>query len=83
MSVSPSASSGSRDILAILPAAGIRAVGGRDEEEDVAHAVSTHGRDGVLQKRVPVAVAEVDRQVDAVLGQLAFERGDQAPGSGR
>ena len=28
---------------------------------------------------MPVAVAEVDRQVNAVVGQLSFERGDQRP----
>ena len=67
----------SRDILAVLPAAGIRAVGRRDEEEGVIHPVSAHDLDRVLQQGMPVAVPEVDGQVNAVLRQLSFERGDQ------
>ena len=69
---------GSGDILAVLPAAGIGAVGRCDEEEGV-FTPSARMTSMVSWTRMPVAVPEVDRQLDIIVGQLAFERGDQRP----
>ena len=49
--------SSSGNVFSILPATGIRAVGG-GYQKHIAHAVGTHGGNGVFEKRVPVAVAE-------------------------
>ena len=43
--------------------------------ERPAHAVSRHLRDGVLDQRVPVAVAKVDGQVDAARQKLGLDVG--------
>ena len=40
---------GAHDVLAVLPAAGIGAVGRRDEEEEVPHPIGPHRLDRVLQ----------------------------------
>src|SRR5690606_23600728 len=43
----------------------------------VMDAVICHLAKGIRQKRMPVAVAPVDRQIDIVGFQFLFERGDQ------
>ena len=65
------------DVLAVLPAAGVRAERRREERERLADAVVAHLPQGVGEQRVPVAVAEVDRQLDRVLGELPLDRRDQ------
>src|SRR5690606_9132385 len=44
---------------------------------DAPHAVVGHAPQGVGEVGVPVAVAPVDRQVDAVRGEVLLDRGDQ------
>ena len=72
-----------RDVLAILPAAGIRAERAGDERQRAAHAVGRHLPQRVGQQRMPIAIAPIDRQLRPVLGQFALERRDQLRGSAR
>jgi hypothetical protein len=65
------------EVLAVLPAAGVRAVRRCEKRECVPHAVVAHRGHRIGDERAPVAVAEVDRQVDAVRAQLRLERVDQ------
>ena len=62
-------------VVLVLPAPRVRRVGRRHEDQRPPHAVRAHGRDGVLDQRVPVAVAPVDRQ----RRQLGPDRGQQGP----
>ena len=66
---------GPRDVLVVLPAGRVAAVGAGGEHERPAHAVAGHLGDGVLDQRVPVAVAEVHRQVGALAGRPRSARG--------
>ncbi len=70
---------GPRDVLVVLPAGGVAPVGAGREHEGPAHPVLRHLRHGVLGVRVPVAVAEVDRQLTARLPQRARQVGHVAP----
>ena len=65
------------EILSILPAARVRAVRGREDGERPPHAVVAHLPHRVGEERMPVAVAEVYRQVDPTGVQLGLERRDQ------
>ena len=65
------------DVLAVLAAARVRAERRGEEREHPARARRLELAQRVLEERVPVAVPEGDRQVDAVLAQLGLERGDQ------
>ena len=67
------------EVLAVLAAAGVGAVGGREERERPADAAVGHLTQNVGQEGMPVAVSEVDRQVDAVGVELGAERGDERP----
>lgn len=58
------------EVLAVLAAAGVRGVGAGGEDEDAATAVGDHLAQGVREVRRPVAVAPVDRQVQAVVGEV-------------
>ena len=73
---------GPADVLAILPAARIRAVRRQDDRQGLLDAGLGHLAEGVGQHRVPVAVAPVDRQRHAVPSQLGAERVDQRPDLG-
>ena len=70
---------GVEDVLPVLAAPGVRGVGGREERERTLDAVVGHLPERVGEERVPVAVAEVDRQVDAVGVELRSESRDQRP----
>jgi len=55
------------------------AVRGGEEGERTLHAGGGQLVHGVCEERVPVPVAEVDRQVDPVRGQLCAQRDDERP----
>ena len=61
----PDGLAGARDVLVVLAARRVAAVRARREHEAVRHPVAGHLGDRVLDERVPVAVAEVDRQIGA------------------
>src|ERR1043165_8119051 len=60
----------SRDVLLVLPAAGIRAVSGSDEAERTFDAVAHHLAERVGQEAMPVAIAPVDGKRGAALIKL-------------
>ena len=62
------------EILGVLRAARVSTPRGRGEYRCTPNAVVAHGRDRVFDVRLPVAVAEVDRDV-----QLSLQCGDQVP----
>src|SRR5690606_6636361 len=57
-------------VLAILPAARVRAEHARDVGDRAAHTVAAHLLERVLEERMPVAVAPVDRQCRSLRGEL-------------
>lgn len=61
------------EILPVLAATGIAGECGGDKREDAGDAVGLHLGEGVIQQRVPVAIAEVDGDVGALLGEQARE----------
>ena len=63
-----------RDVLEVLAAARVGAVGGGEERERARDAVVGHLPQRVGQQRVPVAVPPVDRQRHAVPLQLLAQR---------
>ncbi len=65
------------EVLAVLPAARVRAERRGEERERAPDARVAQLADRVPEERVPVAVAEEDRQVDPVCRELGLERGDQ------
>ena len=65
---------GPGQVVLVLPAPRVRRVGARHEHQRAPHPVAPHGRDRVLDQRVPVAVAPVDRQVE-----LGPDRRQQRP----
>lgn len=69
---------GGVDVFTVLPAAGITTEGRGDEGEDAGDAVGLHLREGVVEEGVPVAIAEVDGEVWALLGQELGERVDHS-----
>jgi outer membrane protein assembly factor BamB len=80
---------GSGDVLQILPARGVATVGRRDERQRSSDAGVAHLGEGVLQKRVPVAVTPVEGHRKAGLfpteggQQLAAAGGERADASCR
>ena len=60
---SPAAVAAAGDVLDVLSAAGVATPRRRGEHRRATNTVVAHGRDGVLDVRLPVAVAEVHRQV--------------------
>ena len=67
------------EVLAVLPAARVRGVGAGRQDGDTAVAVVDHRAQGVGQVGRPVAVAPVDGQVQAVLGEVLAQRVQQFP----
>ena len=70
---------GPLEVLPVLAAARVGAEGRGGEDEGPLDPVLGHRGHGVGDHRVPVAVAPVDRQVDAGVGQLTLQGGDQLP----
>ncbi len=58
------------EVLAVLAAARVGGVGAGGEDQDAAASVGGHLPQGVREVRRPVAVAPVDRQVQAVVGEV-------------
>ena len=65
------------EILAVLAAAGVRAERGGEHREGAPNAVVAHLAHRVAKERVPVAVAEVHRQLDTAGAQLGLQGTDQ------
>ena len=65
------------EVLAVLPARGPRRVRRRGEDRGAAHPVGDHRGERVGEVGVPVAVAEVDREVDALVGEVLLQGRDQ------
>ena len=67
------------EVLAVLPARRPRGVRRRGEDGGPGDPVGRHRGERVGEVGVPVAVAEVDRQVEPLLGQVLLQRGDERP----
>ena len=65
------------DVLDVLRAAGIATPRRRGEHRRPTNAVVAHGRNRILDVGLPVAVAEIHRQVEAGFGQLGLQLLDQ------
>lgn len=61
------------EVLPVLAAARVRGIGAGGEDQDAAAAVGDHLAQGVREVRGPVAVAPVDRQVQAVVREVLAE----------
>jgi hypothetical protein len=70
---------GACDVLPVLPAPGVRRVRRGDERQQPSVPGSLGGAERVGQPGVPVAVAEVDRQVRTVGGEPVLQCRDQGP----
>ena len=68
---------GRGEVLAVLAAGGVRRVGRRQEARGPRHPVVAHLGDRVGEVGVPVAVAPVDREVEAGAGQVLTDGGQQ------
>ena len=68
---------GANDVVEILAATRVGAVGGRDESQRAADAVTNHRAQGIGQQRMPVPIAPIDRQVDPVGGELGLQGGNE------
>ena len=64
-------------VLAVLATAAVRRERRGGKHERIGHTVVTHLRDRVSQVGLPVAVAEVDRQLNAHRVEFAAQRVDQ------
>ena len=60
------------DILQILAATRVGTKDGGDESERIAHAVGPHLTQRVGEQRMPIAIAPIDGQLQAVARQFAF-----------
>ena len=70
---------GALDVVVVLPGARVARPRGGCEHHGAAHAVARHLRECVLREGLPVAVAEVDRQLPAAVVDLVLEVGDDLP----
>ena len=68
---------GSCEVLAVLPATGVRRVGRGQQDDRSAHTGVGHLSNRVGQVGRPVAVAPVDRQVETARRELRLQRRDQ------
>src|SRR5262249_54371656 len=66
-----------KDVFLILPAAGVGAVRGGEEGERSANALGAHVAQRVGKERMPVAVAEIDRQFRALFAEEVLQGGLQ------
>ena len=67
------------EVLAVLPAAGVRRVGARHQAGGPGDPVLLHLLQRVREVGVPVAVAPVDRQVDARGREVLLDGADEGP----
>jgi hypothetical protein len=67
----------SGDVFVVLPATRVATPRRGGEHHRAVHPVGGHRGDGVLHGRVPVAVAEVHRQVQLGAGERSLDCGDQ------
>ena len=67
---------GPGDVLVVLAAPGVTAPGRGREDERIADPVVGHLLHGVFHHRMPVPVAEVDRQVTVSVGESGLDMGD-------
>ena len=67
------------DVFAILPTTRVAAEGRRYERDGSFDAVLFHPPHGVIHHRMPIAIAEIHRQVDAVFREFILERRNQCP----
>ncbi len=67
----------SGNILEILPATRIRTVGGGDKGERVFHTIVTHFAQCIAKQRMPIAIAEIDRQTWSISCQFLLECRDE------
>src|SRR5690625_198088 len=65
------------EVLAVLTATRVRGVGAGDQAQHPTVAIGVQGGQGVGRVGLPVAVAEVDRQPQVPLGQLALQSRDE------
>ncbi len=70
---------GPLDVVQVLPAARVGAVGGGHQGDGAPHAVVGHGPHRVGQVRRPVPVSPVDRQRQAAGREVGADRGQQVP----
>ena len=68
-----------RDVLLVLGASGVAAPGRGGEDRGPPDAVGLHLRDGVLDERFPVPIAEIHREGLSPLGDLGADLLDQRP----
>src|SRR5689334_6690755 len=66
-----------RNVLPVLPATRIRTVSRRNKRKRVLHTIPRHLSQRVSQKRMPVAIAPVDRQLWPIAIKLALQRRDK------
>ena len=71
------------DVLAILAATGIGTVRRQNDGQSLPNAILGHRAKRIGQHGMPVAIAPVDRQADAVALQLWLECSEQACAPGR
>src|SRR5689334_21566561 len=65
------------DVLKILPATRVRTVSGRHKRERIANSIRCHLTQRVRQKRMPVAIAPVDRKGWPIPLKLLLKRRNQ------
>ena len=70
---------GAVDVFPILSAAAVGTEQAGREGDGAAHAVGCHPLHRVLQKRVPVAVAQIHRQAQSRPAQRLFQRPNESP----
>ena len=81
--ISPERFDRAEHILPVLPATGLGAECGGDENQHPRDAIRAHLVDRVGEQRMPVAIAEVDRQVDSIAATGRPRAQRSRRGSGR
>ncbi len=70
------------DVVQVLAAGRVGAVGGRRERDRASHAVGRHPPHGVIEVRLPVPVAPVERQLERVRAEGGADRGEHVAALG-
>ena len=68
-----------RDVLTVLATTGITTVDRSEKRQRARHAVVLHLLQGILEHRMPISIAPVNRQVDIVASQFLANGGQQLP----